>query len=59
MPESSTRRTGRVPSDRRAAMMSNLSAGMPLAARAGAISAICGPLTSAATADEPSRQSRL
>ena len=39
--------------------LTDLSAGMPLVARAGATSAICGPFTSAAMADESSRQSRL
>jgi hypothetical protein len=33
-------------------MMSDLSAGMPLALRAGAASALCGPFMSAAMADE-------
>jgi hypothetical protein len=38
-------------------MMSDPSAGMPLAVRAGAASALCGPFTSAAMADEcPDRE---
>lgn len=39
VPESSFMRTGRVPSDRRAAMMSDPSGGTPLVVRAGVTSA--------------------
>ena len=61
VPESSLRRTGRIPSDRRADDDQRLGQRrpIPLSEPAGVSSATCCPLTSARMAAESSRQSRL
>ena len=59
VPESSFKRTGRIPSDSRAEMISDLKDGPPLDVSVDVTSAICGPFTYARIAAESSRQSRL
>ena len=55
-PESSFGRTGRIPPDSRAEMISDLSNNSPLDVSSAVTSRICSPFTSAAIADESSGQ---